>query len=161
MKKGFVVFLMALGMVSFSNAAFASVAPATYVTDSNGGSTPVSTFTLDQQPWLFVSTPVDGFKSVGATWWNDSKSFANAFSGTKGYSKWLTNTEWNTYLPSEKLGSWKVLSSYAVLDFETGEYGPTTSTLKSFKVVAPEPISALLFLLGGAGLGIKRFFIKK
>jgi hypothetical protein len=167
MKKGFVAFLFAVGVLMSGANAFAVTAPSygfygdpnsfyMYTSDSIGGKVK-PTFTLDQQPWLYINMPGNGSKAYSASWFNTNSGFSSVHDVdfTSAGGEWLTISNWNNLSKEQKLGLWNVNGSYAMS--KTNKDGGELF----LNVVAPEPISALLFLLGGAGLGIRRFFVKK
>lgn len=168
MKKGFLVALMMGLMVLAGGNAFAAVPNPSafylYMTDSNGGTNIVSDYTLGQQPWLRMHFPEAGYKIDVASWGSQTTgaTFLDNPNVTSANDVWLTLNNWNTLTPEQKAGSWKVDGSYSLLNIIGGDITstPAGKGMVSFNV-APEPISATLFLLGGAGLAVRRFTQKR
>jgi hypothetical protein len=122
----------------------------TYVDRTN------TTFSLSENPELYVSLANLAYNTEWSFWGpNGTVLYTNTTSG-KNLS-WLDTPDWSTITKTP--GLWEVTAQYYVLG--TGRPGSETS--KSFCgsttlpfTFAPEPISASLFLLGGAGLAIYR-----
>jgi hypothetical protein len=82
--------------------------------------------------------------SSGAVTWADSLMF--------GSQLWVSADTWSDLSSKEKIGTWTVDAHLNSLK-TNGQLGPVIGGgSTTFNVVAPEPISAVLFLLGGAGL---------
>jgi hypothetical protein len=166
MKKFVAVMALMLGVCAFSSSAFATVAPSFMnLTDGDGSKNTVLNYNLKQQPWVSISLPSTGFKLETASWTlpgGTTQTSTPIF--TSNDDAWFTVSSWGSLTNAQKAGSWAVTGSYATVTFDPAKFAfnqsPTVSSTLRFNV-APEPISATLFLLGGAGLAIRRFRGKK
>ena len=153
-----VVLFLVLGAVNCAYADFTNI----FTVGSNGSEVKQSVFTLNQTPWLYLELPSTGF-NVAASVWSDPSS--NPFTVTEvgGNTKyWLSLNSgldesnnpvtWNSV---KQVGTWNITAGY-LYPFSTKDYAGAGET--SFKVTAvPEPVSTVLFLLGGATLAVRRF----
>jgi hypothetical protein len=130
-------------------------------------------FTLDQQPFAYLFINKDAVdpstKNLNITWkWFSigdegkekvaqekyfSYNWKSGADADGNFQMWESPANWNDI---QKSGDWRVRAEWSA----KGGKG-NGAAAANFNIIAPEPVSALLFLLGGAGLGIKRFFIKK
>lgn len=161
MKKIFASFVLLLASFCVSSTAFADY-PNFFTSDQESGSL-VDTFTADQDIWLYIQLPASGL-SFTSYWTTDPTA-----------GSWLSYTT-----PTTEASSWYKLNDLSFYDKDGNEYGwdeivqngvwniagtysyaigkPAEGTLStSFTINAvPEPISAGLFLIGGAALAVVR-----
>jgi len=136
-----------------------------YTVASNGSTDYVSEFAIDgSKPWLYIKTPLTTVVSgLAMSWWQDDPQTITpelAFDGgvTSGQI-WLAldDTTWDSI---KAVGTWDVSGYYSVATTDFGT-PPQISNLAgdaTFNVtVTPEPVSSVLFLIGGAGLVARRF----
>ncbi len=141
MKKMLILLAIFSGLVLISNAFATDI----FMTDSNGSTTPKSTFTLSETPWLYVDLPTAGLNVIGSWWQEPSHKYDFAGSNpSENQQVWISPENWNLI---KQTGLWNV---QAVYTYAGGSMGSGTT---SFKVV-PEPFSSALFLLGGGALAL-------
>ncbi len=150
MKKSILYILMFgfvfLFVLSAGSVAEASYFEEIYMTNMDGGTTPVDVFDWHEQPWLFVrvpeSDPSDQLR-VDWSWWHSPDSdITQSFDTTTDTVAWLTLDDWDS---AKRAGDWQVNAAYFYTGGERGG-GSTSFT------VTPEPVSSVLFLLGGLSL---------
>lgn len=131
--------------VLFTNNAFASF-DQIFMTSQNGSTDIRTTYDLNETPWLYLKLPESSLNFTGA-WWNDPDNNAHFVSQgpTTDQEIWLSLLDWSTV---KEAGQWNVNAFYSAAN---GAYG-TGST--SF-TVTPEPLSSLLFIVGGATLACR------
>ena len=156
---------LVLGALNCAYADFASI----FTVGSNGSTTQQSTFTLDQTPWLYVELPegnLNWASAAGSLWFYDSNIIPKGVAGdsdfTSPYTRefWLKLDNWDSVA---KVGDWHVAAGYE-LGTPINLFGKEIIIPKdvgvgctSFNVTAvPEPISTVLFVLGGATLAVRR-----
>ena len=153
-----VILFLALGSVNCAYADFDNI----YTVGSNGSTTPQSTFTLDQAPWLYLQLPDTGF-NVTASVWSDPSSNPFSVIGIGGNNQyWLSLDNGSdasknpvTWDSVKQIGTWNISAGYLYPSNLNGDYAGAGKT--SFTVTAvPEPVSTVLFLLGGATLAVRR-----
>ena len=101
----------------------------------------------DVIPWLHIHKDADSQVNFHSLWWKPTSSkpmfdgyFTDFDNDNGSQDVWIELSDWNN---RKEVGLWKV-QGYAY-------DGETTWDMVNFKV-APEPVSAGLFLLGGLGL---------
>ena len=154
-----VVLFLALVTVNCAYADFTNI----FMTDSNGSTTPKSTFTLDETPWLYLELPHSGF-NVGVSFWTSPSSDPFFVQGlSTGSQYWLSldsgldddnnPISWDSV---KQLGLWNINAGYLypLSDRRNPESGVGTA---SFNVTAvPEPVASVLFITGGTMLLVRR-----
>lgn len=168
-KKLFVAFIFALLCSTMSFGTALAIQPM-YVAHSSGGAADTD-FGLAETPWLFVSLPNTGL-SFTSYWWTDGSAtdFFTFTVPTTDQQSWYSfdSFTFNKYSGGVlQAGSWdwdsikhtgpwniKATYSYPLPPTSGGEYN------YAFNVV-PEPISATLFLLGGAAFVTRTYRRKK
>ena len=142
-------------------------------TSSFGSTTGQSTFTGGQQPYGYLTIDQSFFgkktpTTVDVKWvWSydggkfekdivQNVSWSSNLDANGNFSLWSTPDK---SITSEPAGDWTLKVKWGAAT-KNNIFTPSAKTT-SFNVVAPEPISATLFLLGGAGLAIRRFRGKK
>ena len=145
---------VAFAVVLFSvfvlaNSAFA-VQPSFYIHMTyNDGNTEdvVTTFGWEQQPYLYIHLPSEA-RTYTISWWDPpgGELFYDCFKVTIGEDEvWHTLGDWfDDPDGSRQLGLWNVRADYSSF---TGSGSDTTSF-----TVTPEPLSSVLFLIGGISL---------
>ena len=151
MNKALLAGVVVFGIFLSINSAFAAI-DSFYTTDSNGSSTPKSTFNLNETPWLYVKLS-DTLRHITSTWWNDpnGNSYDASLPGSNATPQWLTLSDWNTV---KTPGKWNVNGS---LFYKNG----VCETAETNFTVTPEPISTTLFLLGSGALAVGQYRRKK
>jgi hypothetical protein len=172
-----VIVLSLVALLLVGGKAFAAFELNTYaqmwMTNAKGTIPEVSqtTFGLNEQPWLYIrffgdieGNPIIGTSQTDTMWtWNGGevadKSILKFYLGNKN-DIWIGFSEGYWKANMQLAGDWTV-SAFSLLNDKTG--GSCGGELKnfgdtvSFKVNAvPEPVSALLFLTGGAAIAAFR-----
>lgn len=150
------LFIILSIFVAFSVPAFAAGQfTEIYTTGSNGGTAPKSTFGWNETPWLYLKLPNPGL-NVSSAWWQspNSKYYFTSTEPNNNQERWLTLNNWNDVKSS---GPWSIDASYFYANNPNNPIGNGKTTF----VVSPEPISSILFLVGGAALIGSRKFRKK
>ncbi|MBI5665932.1 MAG: hypothetical protein HZC49_12730 [Nitrospirae bacterium] len=158
----FLIFVLCAGRVHAGFDAF-------YMVDASGSTAPKTTFDWNDTPWIYVKLPTSGFY-FEVNWMNSptgdnyglsimSSSQELWISAESGYggNKFInagTSAEVTWLNDMREEGDWNVMGSYLYANGASGS-GSTTFT------VTPEPISFILFLAGGAVLGVRRFLNNK
>ncbi|GBD97597.1 MAG TPA: PEP-CTERM sorting domain-containing protein [Nitrospirae bacterium] len=151
---GVVVFLLAVS----ANGVFAGDLSIVnfYTVGSDGSTDMVDTFGWDETPWIYyeisAGDPGNNY-TVEATWTDpdgsasDSETSFNA-DNSGPTQVWQSLAEWDS---KKSLGDWTVDGTYFRSDEpQNAVYASTSFT------VTPEPVSSILFLVGGATLGFRR-----
>lgn len=147
------------------------------VVGSYGSTTEKTSFGWNEKPYIYSRMPVAGIADFGS-FWNDPENASRAadvFGVTlenDNQEVWysFTDEQWFTgtdeELPYRKTGEWSVLGYYfysnGAMAGDTGFGGcidPSSCDVGKF-VVTPEPVSMVLFGLGGLPLAA-RFLRKK
>lgn len=121
------------------------------ITDAYGSRDAVSSFSLheDVYPWIYLTT-ANTFTDVFATVWADpdgvlKQTSFDVVAGENEY--WFALGD-----VAMTAGQWQVQAG-----LYNGADGYIGAGDVFFTVTAPEPLSALLFLLGGTGMAVVRF----
>lgn len=148
------MFLGGVGVILFSiivitNTTFADFEEI-YMTDDDGSFIKKNNFGWNEQPWLYLLLPKAGLSTVNSWWEDPNKEYHLVTAVIEEYDDeiWLNLANWNTI---KKLGEWNVRASYF---YATGEIGAGSTRF----TVTPEPISSVLFLIGGAALVTRRYY---
>ncbi len=152
-------------LLNFSYAT-AQQSPWIYTSEEKGG-IEKNKLNIDKTPWLYLRLPYAGRTST-TFWWTNSN--ANTYGSYKTTPKSNTETEfWHnfndfdfideadeikTWSDVKRIGTWDLSATYSAPGKPSGTYGYT------FNIV-PEPISSVLFMLGGATLGLKIYRTRK
>jgi hypothetical protein len=153
-----------IAVIGITHSAFADTPTASFSTARLDGSTFTDTanFSLDQKPWLHISVPDTNFSSDWTlSFWNypapgSSYFLANFLIGYYDYKKVGTSDIYLAFNDSQwglikKDGDWNI-SAATILASSSGPYLSTQLQAYSGNTnftISPEPISSLLFLLGG------------
>lgn len=117
-----------------------------YMTNAEGSTTQVDVFGRNEQPWLYLkapeSDPADQLRVDWSWWHSPDQGISQSFGTTTDTVAWLTLDAWDS---AKRLGGWDVYAAYFYTGGEKGG-GSTNFT------VTPEPVSSVLFLLGGLSL---------
>ena len=177
MKK--VLFIAGLIFMSSANAAWAITGPslrhfdALYTTTAYGSYTEKNSFSLDETPWLYAKLPEvqSGDVTSLLTNWVDggTASLDASEQNTDAIAEfWLTPSDWDAV---KHAGPWDIKTYFAVDKpgplaigdlYGGSEVSPQVTNPYRF-TVTPEPVSAVLFLLGGSALGLatrKRYVLR-
>lgn len=158
-KKMLYLLLAGLFCLGVYGNAFANGSYAEMVEDT-GSFVAQNSFGWNETPWLHLHiSEQDASWYVSGTFWQGPNS-EYFFTGSNGVSEdiWLSldsgldssnnPVSWDTV---KQLGDWTVDGTYVVVpNFRTGNYSTSYT-------VTPEPISCVLFLLGGGSLAFSRF----
>jgi hypothetical protein len=139
------------------------------MTNSNGGTNTVYDFGRNELPYLHLHMPGSANQVDYSTWWSpvpDADPIKGDSANSTSNDVWLTSGNWftgaigqdnNKVFGDGATGIWGVdgESNTKIAGNNVKEMGSV-----SFRV-APEPISAVLFLLGGAGLVTRKLTIRK
>jgi len=150
------IVLVSLFMITGS--AFAS-APSfsIYSTDADGSYADVDEFGWDVVPWIRMYLPEAGWSVTGSFWKTPSETYYFAETSSTEQNRWmsgndLTDQKGNSvsWTDIQEVGTWNVNATY--LNASTGATGPASASF----TVTPEPISAILFGLGGLSIAAIR-----
>ena len=122
-------------------------------------------FGWDETPYIyykftFVDVSETDTLNIGATWGSPTSDFygtgdlITVFSGNN-LELWHCLDNWNSGSPARELGQWNVTTGWFLFDQSASGLDSTSFT------VTPEPVSSLLFLIGGAGLVTRRYYKRK
>ncbi len=119
-----------------------------YMTNASGSYERVEVFDWNETPWLYLRTP--DVRKGNSTFinyfsWYDPDSnlvYKDKADPNRSNERWFRIDDWDSV---KKVGTWDVDASY----FNPGSIKGSGST--SF-TVTPEPVSSVLFLLGGLSL---------
>lgn len=157
--------LAVLGLIILSHPAFADFSQYKIVGALNS-TVEKTVFSFDETPFLYLKLPQTGDVFTGTFWSDpDSLSFFSSTQQTSspltttvvgsdptlisGLERWLSLANWDSI---KKAGTWEVASNY----FYTN--GATGTGLASFAVtVTPEPVSMMLFFVGGAPMAVSLY----
>ena len=107
----------------------------------------------NDQPWLYIN-PTNNIRSYQVSWWYNEANPAitgDTYTVTSATNIWHDLSNWSAPGGPRTEGWWNVRVLYTTL---AGDQG--SSITKFHVTAAPEPISAALFLIGGAGLVVAR-----
>lgn len=119
-----------------------------YMTNAQGSYERVEIFEWHEQPWLYLKTPEKrrGNSTLinSSSWYdpNDNLIFKDIANPNRKNERWFSLADWDSV---KTLGTWEVEARY----FNPGSIDGGGST--NF-TVTPEPVSSVLFLLGGLSL---------
>lgn len=125
-----------------------------YMVGDSTSITQKTTFGLDETPYLYMNLPGDGSLYTVWSWWHDPAGntywdgTAPIFDSTN-YQVWLPLTHWFQWENVKTAGIWTIDANYYFSNNQSGT-GVTSFT------VTPEPISSILFLLGGSALAFRQ-----
>lgn len=126
-----------------------------YTVDSIGSTVEKNTFSLSETPFLFVKLPPVNNERYGEVFTNwifgsSVQDSANT-TGILGQEKfWLSPLNWSSIAQP---GTWLIDGSYFIIKESNDSLKKFGNTSYNF-TVTPEPISMMLFGLGGAVLGL-------
>lgn len=112
----------------------------------------VSTFDLNATPWLYLIEEKPGNNSTSFLWQNTTNNDIYNFTKNANGATWYNFNDFNWGTIKAK-GDWNITATYT-------KSGDTYTQNHSF-TVTPEPISSILFLLGGAGLALRQYKKRK
>ena len=151
---GFAVILFSI--FALANSAFAVGAGTfdkIYMTDADGSTTPKDSFGWDEQPWLYLRLLEPGFNLTLSFWKNpDNKKYFD-IDVDWDQDIWHTLKYWDDI---KELGEWHVSAMY----FQPGSNDWIGRGSADF-TVTPEPVSSVLFLVGGISLAATRLKRRK
>ncbi len=170
---GLIVFLLSVGLVATT--AFArgggdnNTIPiqVIYTVGSSGSTLQQSTFSWSETPWLYFELPSGAGTNniVTQSWWKDPDNIQreyitqNEADNTIQVWQSLGSDRWNAI---KREGQWTILAQYDTMSPQRTGTGSTNFTVTGPPPpVIPEPISSILFVAGGATLGIRRYWKKK
>lgn len=114
-----------------------------YTVDAPFSTTPKSVFSLEEEPYLYLKLPETSLGTLTLSSWESPSgtTIPGVTEAQDGKSKWLNLIQWDFW---KEPGEWEVTAQY--FDSDTFQF---ESRIASF-TVTPEPISVLLFSIGGA-----------
>lgn len=150
---GFAVVLFSI--FALVNSAFADF-DAIYTVGSGGSTTLKDSFGWNEHPWLYLDLPSSAW-AYTVSWWNPNGTslFYSDFAVTDGVDQvWHTLNNWSAPGGPRQLGLWDIGADYSIAPGyrSTGSTGFT---------VTPEPLSSVLFLIGGISLAAARLRRRK
>lgn len=129
-----------------------------YTVESDGSTTFEDEFTLTgEKPWLYMNIPGDPvLNGLAISWWDAPSNTQQelVYDGSVSSNQvWLAldDATWDSI---KEVGAWKVDGSYSIV---TNNFDVVQEKGSANFTVTPEPISSVLFLVGGAGLVARRF----
>lgn len=126
-----------------------------YMTDADGSTTSKTIFDWDETPWLYLRLPQSGLNVTGALWQDPDSRYYFTYSGRDtAQDIWLTLHNWNDV---KKLDLWNVKAVYLYPHNPSDRIGWGSTSF----TVTPEPISFILFLVGGATLAARRYYKRR
>ncbi|MDD5072551.1 MAG: PEP-CTERM sorting domain-containing protein [Candidatus Omnitrophica bacterium] len=165
----FILLVVAFLSVAHSGFSDVSQSPVFYPFSSSNPNIEIHTFDLGQTPYLYLQLPSGeyGFylSSIETNWYHgDSDEGGYTALGIERlvYNNNPTPTLSRDWSNGSNIGTWYIYADYTIsgtLKSASGE-GSTWFTIRDPNAV-PEPVSTILFLVGGAALAGKRFLRKK
>ncbi|MDD5310268.1 MAG: hypothetical protein PHX64_00755 [Candidatus Omnitrophica bacterium] len=136
--------------------------------------TPVWEFDLGQKPYIYINLPEqdtqeDWISKVFSDW-TIGTTLKGEVDQTGGFFRreyWLTLPGTFNWSDTSNIGEWNVVVDYGYYYLPPSEPFSSGTGNASFSIVdpnpntVPEPLSTILFLVGGAALAGKRFLRKK
>lgn len=121
-----------------------------YMTDDIGSFEEKSFYEWDETPYLYLRLP-EGGPNYAGTWWEDPYS-NYYFTGGTGFGQdiWFSLDTWTDV---QEKGMWNINAFYMVAG------GPIGTGTTDFTV--PEPMTLILFTLGGGGILASKFLLRK
>lgn len=167
MKKLFAVLTMCMALAGAANAAFADETYFNAYSTDYGSTTQKTTFAYNEQPWIFLQltdgalTESLGTISTDSKWISPSGATfsVNQINTTNGF--WISSTDaaWfgsGSTTGYREVGDWTVTLYFSTVNTGDGDLTYTSKDINFHVNAVPEPISAGLFLLGGASLAVIR-----
>lgn len=141
------IFFIAL----FTNSVYAVPLPfeKIYMTDGFGSFEEKSFYKWDETPYLYIRLPEGGSNFVG-TWWEDPHS-NYYYTGDSSFEQdlWFSLDNWTEV---REQGMWNINAFYMIAGGSIGT-GTTDFTV-------PEPMTLVLFIVGGGGILAGKFSLR-
>jgi len=129
-----------------------------YMADEEGSSTQQTIFEWDEKPWLHIELPYPDKYNVAVSWWVSptgdlyyTSTLNNAdflwISLDSGFDTTSNPVNW---FDVREVGDWTVSASY---HYASGAVGSDSTSF----TVTPEPVSSVLFVVGGTVFALKRY----
>jgi hypothetical protein len=157
---GLVVITLCMGSLQ-AHADFDDTADGFYTVASNGSTDYVNEFALNgAKPWLYINAPLTTvLNGMALSWWDAPSESAPEFMFVNPVSSnqiWvsLNDSVWDSI---KEVGTWNVDAYYSLSTLDSGSFTVVSNPGAASFTVTPEPVSSVLFLLGGAGLIARRF----
>jgi len=120
----------------------------TYTVDSSSSTVAKNTFNLSETPFLYMKLSLSDIAPTQSFWNAPSSTPYFEMTGPNlTLERWHSLTDWST---RKEAGEWTINSNV----FYTG--GTTGTSVANF-TVTPEPISMVLFLIGGAPMAVSLY----
>lgn len=129
-----------------------------YMVEAEGSYDQVKAFDFSDTPWVYVHMPKKDDYRLTISWWygtdptlviyGDSQDVWVSLAGGWDKNKWI---EWQDI---REPGTWSVSADYKY--FCKNKKGHELIRFEVNPSVVPEPISSILFIVGGATLGVAR-----
>jgi len=129
-----------------------------HMTDGDGHTGTVGEFGWDALPWLRIHIPETGWSVTGSFWETPEDEYFFSGTSSSDLDRWvsgddLVNQAQNSvaWLNIRKVGEWYINATYLNAPSGASNFASTSFT------VTPEPVSSVLFLVGGASLAAFRY----